>query len=223
MKSMKSRLKTFKSTTTDDSKRSLPEINKKLSEKASIEHIKLFGKWSFQGVEFKDTGLARYIGLKPIFVPHSGGRHEFQRFKKSEMSIVERLVNHLMRPGHAGGKKARVIQVVKNAFEIVNLKTGKNPIEILVAAIGNSAPAEDTTRISYGGIVYHVAVDVAPQRRIDLALRYISEGVRKAAFGNIKTFDECLADELILAAHKEPKSFAVSKRDERERISLSSR
>ena len=194
----------------------------KLSKKETPE-IKLFGKWSFDDVKVEDPGLIRYISLKPVFLPHSGGRHEYQRFKKSEVNIVERLVNQLMRPGKNGGKKARAIQIVKNAFEIIHLKTGQNPIQVLVKAIENAAPCEDTTRISYGGIVYHVAVDVSPQRRVDLALRFIADGARKAAWGNIKTIDECLADEIILAAQRDSRSYAIQKRDEQERIALSSR
>jgi small subunit ribosomal protein S7 len=194
-----------------------------LSEKAEPTQIKMFGKWSFEGVEVRDPGLVRYICLKPFFTPHSGGKHEHHRFKKSEISIVERLANQLMRHGRSGGKKTRALQIVKNAFEIVNLKTGKNPLEVLVRAVENSAPCEDTTRISYGGIVYHVAVDVAPQRRVDLALRFIAEGARKASFSNPKTIDECLADELIFASQRDNKSYAVSKRDEQERVALASR
>jgi small subunit ribosomal protein S7 len=68
-----------------------------------------------------------------------------------------------------------------------------------------------------------VAVDVSPQRRVDLAIRWIAEGARKAAFSNVKTIDECLADEIILAANRDSKSYAVSKRNEQERIALSSR
>lgn len=194
-----------------------------MSGKEATSDMKLFGKWSFENIKINDNGLARYINLKPVYVPHSGGRHEFQRFKKSEISIVERLINQLMRPGKNGGKKARAIQIVRNAFEIINLKTGMNPIEVLIRAIENSAPCEDTTRISYGGIVYHVAVDVAPQRRLDLALRFIADGARKASWNNIKTIDECLANEIILAAERDSKSYAVSKRDEQERMALSSR
>ncbi|MHC1586273.1 MAG: 30S ribosomal protein S7 [Candidatus Hecatellaceae archaeon] len=194
-----------------------------MSEKAKEQEILLFGKWSFKDVKVEDPGLVRYISLKPVFIPHSGGRHEHQRFKKSEVNIVERLVNQLMRPGKNAGKKARAIQIVKNAFEIIHLKTGENPIQVLVRAIENAAPCEDTTRISYGGIVYHVAVDTSPQRRVDLALRWIAEGARKAAFNNIKTIDECLADEIILAASRDSRSYAVAKRDEQERIALSSR
>jgi small subunit ribosomal protein S7 len=187
------------------------------------EEIKLFGKWSFSGVEVKDLGLKRYIFIKPVYVAHTMGRHEHKRFRKAEINIVERLVNNLMRPGRSAGKKARAINVVRNAFEIIHLRTGENPIQILVRAVENSAPCEDTTRISYGGVVYHMAVDISPLRRVDLALRFLSEGARKASFGNPRPIEECLAEELILAASKDVKSYAVQKRNEMERIALSSR
>jgi len=194
-----------------------------LSKKKEIEEIKLFGKWDFKEVEVRDPGLRRYICLRPVYVPHSMGRHEHKRFGKSEVNIVERLVNNLMRPGKNAGKKLRAINVVKNAFEIIHLRTGENPIQVLVRAIENSAPCEDTTRISYGGIVYHLAVDISPQRRLDLALRFICEGARQASFGNPKPLEECLAEEIILAANNDVKSYAVSKRHEMERIALASR
>ncbi len=185
--------------------------------------IKLFDKWSFEGIEIRDPGLKRYISLKPVYVPHSMGRHEHDRFHKSQMNIVERLINNLMRPGKNAGKKLRAIKVVKNAFEIIHLRTGKNPIEVLVRAIENAAPCEDTTRISYGGIVYHQAVDISPQRRVDLALRFISEGARLSSFNNPKPLEECLAEEIILAANRDTRSHAVQKRDEMERIALHAR
>jgi len=191
--------------------------------KKEIEEIKLFGKWDFKEIEVRDPGLKRYICLRPVYVPHSMGRHEHKRFGKAEVNIVERLVNNLMRPGKNAGKKLRAINVVKNAFEIIHLRTGENPIQVLVRAIENSAPCEDTTRISYGGIVYHLAVDISPQRRLDLALRFICEGARQASFGNPKPLEECLAEEIILAANNDMKSYAVSKRHEMERIALASR
>jgi small subunit ribosomal protein S7 len=151
------------------------------------------------------------------------GRHEHGRFRKAQVNIVERLINNLMRPGKNAGKKARAINMVRNAFEIVYLKTGQNPVEVLVRAVENAAPCEDTTRLSYGGMAYHMAVDVAPQRRIDLALRLITEGARKVSLNNPRTIEECLAEELILAANRDVKSYAVSKRNETERIARSSR
>ncbi|HDN05395.1 MAG TPA: 30S ribosomal protein S7 [Candidatus Bathyarchaeota archaeon] len=191
--------------------------------KKEIEEIKLFGKWGFKDIEIRDPGLKRYICLRPVYVPHSMGRHEHKKFGKAEVNIVERLVNNLMRPGKNAGKKIRAINVVKNAFEIIHLRTGENPIQVLIRAIENSAPCEDITRISYGGIVYHLAVDISPQRRLDLALRFICEGARQASFGNPKPLEECLADEIILAANNDMKSYAVSKRHEMERIALASR
>jgi len=188
-----------------------------------IEEAKLFGKWSFSGIEVKDIGLKRYVSLRPVYSPHSMGRHEHGRFRKAEVNIVERLVNNFMRPGASAGKKARAVNVVKNAFELISLRTGQNPVEILVKAVENSAPCEDTTRISYGGIVYHMAVDVAPLRRVDLALRLMTEGARKASLNNPRPLEECIADELILAANRDVKSYAISKRNEMERVARSSR
>jgi len=187
------------------------------------KEIKLFGKWSFKEVEVRDPGLKRYICLKPLVIPHSMGRHEHRRFGKADVNIIERLVNNLMRPGKNAGKKAKAINIVKHAFEIIHLRTGRNPIEVLVRAIENSAPCEDTTRIAYGGIVYHLSVDISPQRRVDLALRYICEGARLAAMHNPRSIEECLAEELILAANNDMKSYAVSKRHELERIAMASR
>lgn len=185
--------------------------------------IKLFDKWLIEDIEVKDIGLASYLSLKPTLLAHSGGRHEHQRFKKSTVNVVERLINNMMHPGKNGGKKLKALNIVKNALNIIHLKTKKNPIQILTTAIENSAPAEETTRIVYGGVAYPVAVDVAPQRRVDLALRFIGEGSRKAVINNPKPIDEGLAEEIIFAADKDTRSFAVKRKDEIERIALSSR
>ncbi len=195
-------------------------LSQKHEEKREIQ---LFEKWSFKGVTVADLGLQRYISLKPVSIPHSMGRHEHKRFRKANISIVERLVNNLMRPGKNAGKKARALNIVKHAFEIVNLRTGKNPVEVLVKAVENSAPCEDTTRISYGGIAYRLSVDVSPQRRVDLSLRNITEAARQASINNPRSIEECLAEELILAANRDIKSHAVSKRYELERVAQANR
>jgi small subunit ribosomal protein S7 len=187
------------------------------------QDIQLFQKWTFNDITVKDPGLKRYINLTPMTLPHSMGRHEHQRFRKARVNIVERFINGFMRPGKNSGKKARATNFVKQAFEIIYLRTGKNPVEILAQAVENSAPAEDTTRVSYGGVVYHLSVDIAPQRRIDLAIRHLTEAPRKASANNPRAIEECIADELIFAAAKDIKSYAVSKRNEIERIAQSSR
>ena len=187
------------------------------------EKFKIFGKWDVSEVEVKDPGLKRYICLRPMVVPHSGGRHEHKRFGKAEVNIVERLANMFMRPGPNGGKKTKALKIVKNALEIIHLRTGQNPIQVLVRAIENAAPREDVTRLSYGGIVYFKAVDISPQRRLDLALRYLAQGARDSSFRNRKTPEEALADEIILAAENDARSLAIRRKNELERIALASR
>ncbi|WP_287582705.1 30S ribosomal protein S7 [Candidatus Borrarchaeum sp.] len=198
------------------------EKKEKKGKKVTSE-ILLFGKWSTDGIEAEDPGLKRYISLKPVIAPHSAGRHEHHRFRKSQVSIVERFINKLMRGGRNTGKKMRITKAVMVAFEIIHLRTSANPVEILVRAVVNSALQEETTRISYGGIVYHQAVDVAPQRRVDLSLQYLAQGIQKASFSTVKSFEEVIAEELIAAANNDTRSFAIKRRQEKERIALSAR
>jgi small subunit ribosomal protein S7 len=195
-------------------------------------NIKLFNKWDTNNIEVNDIGLSRVISLRPsAVIPITFGRHEHQRLKKSDVNIIERLSNKMMHfgkkyaknTGRMGGKKARVLNVVRTALDIINVETGKNPLELLVRAIENASPNEDTTRIVYGGVVYHVSVDVAPLRRVDLALRFIAEGVREATYSNPQTIEEALAREIILAANNDMASHAVKKKNEQERIAMASR
>ncbi|TFF89551.1 MAG: 30S ribosomal protein S7 [Promethearchaeota archaeon] len=196
--------------------------------------LKLFDKWELEA-EVRDRGLARYINLDGIVIPHTHGRHEHKRFRKGSIPIVERYINRLMSPGLAGrsrsgrkthsisGKKQKTMKIVERAFEIINLKTGENPIQILVRAIENCAPREETTRVSYGGIAYSQSVDVAPLRRLDLSLRYLVEESWKASYKNISRVEECIANELILAARNSPNSGAIRRKEEKERIASSTR
>jgi len=198
---------------------------------------KLFDKWDFN-VEVSDRGLKEYINLNPVYFPHSSGRYQKKRFGKAKINIVERLINKLMRTGSAkkkvggrflrrqggySGKKVKAYHTVREAFEIIHSKTKKNPLEILVKAIENSAPMEETTTITYGGVKYHMAVDMSPQRRLDFALKYLALGASLKAFNSKKSFSEALAEELILASNYDMKSVGVSKREEIERIAKSAR
>ena len=187
------------------------------------EGIKLFGEWSFEGIDVRDIGLKRYLNLEPVWLPHSGGRHEARKFRKSRLNIVERFINSLIKPGSSGGEKSRITNSVKTAFKIINLKTGRNPVEVLVRAVENVSPNEDTTRIGYGGVVYRLAVDISPQRRIDIALRFIVRGIKEQTFGNRKTLEEIVADQLIGAANDDGNNFAIRRKREVERVALSSR
>lgn len=201
----------------------------------STKEIKLFNTWSFRDVDIKDDTLISYINLKPIIVPHSCGRHEHKRFWKSNISVTERLLNRLLSPGFIGGKikghkssyqsgkKSKLIKSLKTAFTLIDYITGENPIQVLVDAITNTAPREETTRIAMGGISYASAVDIAPQRRVDLALKYLVQAIAGRSSNSLKTFEENLAQELIMASKNSQESRAVKRKDEIERIAVSAR
>jgi small subunit ribosomal protein S7 len=197
----------------------------------TAQNILLFRKWHLSEIEIKDIGLKTAISLKKTVIPMDFGRSALRRFNKADVNIVERLVNKMMHfgkknaknTGRMAGKKIHIYNIVKTTFEIIHLKTGKNPVEVLVRAIENSAPNEDTTRIVYGGTVYHVSVDVAPLRRVDLALRFIADGVKEATFSNPKPIEEFLAEHLILSANNDPASPSVKRKNELERIAQASR
>merc|ERR1711974_295206 len=109
-----------------------------------------------------------------------------------------------MMHGRNNGKKLLTVRIVKHSFEIIHLLTGENPLQILVNAIINSGPREDSTRIGRAGTVRRQAVDVSPLRRVNQAIWLLCTGAREASFRNIKSIAECLADELINAAKGSP-------------------
>uniref|UniRef100_A0A8C9KK00 Small ribosomal subunit protein uS7 n=1 Tax=Panthera tigris altaica TaxID=74533 RepID=A0A8C9KK00_PANTA len=212
---------------------------------AETPDIKLFGKWSTDDVQINDISLQvrgwflsqrshhipphrgfDYIAVKEKYakyLPHSAGRYAAKRFRKAQCPIVERLTNSMMMHGRNNGKKLMTVRIVKHAFEIIHLLTGENPLQVLVNAIINSGPREDSTRIGRAGTVRRQAVDVSPLRRVNQAIWLLCTGAREAAFRNIKTIAECLADELINAAKGSSNSYAIKKKDELERVAKSNR
>lgn len=210
------------------------------SEKKQVEFVpptKLFGKYDIS-YEVKDPGLVKYISVTPITIPHTFGRHSKKPFLKSKLNIVERLVNCLMRGGtgdkiggrvirthgNLQGRKARVIKIVEKAFAKIQEKDKVNPIQALVNAIQNSAPREDFTRVSFGGVTYQVAVDISPQRRVDLALRNIVYAAIVRSFNTGAKLENTLADEISNASKNDNiNSYAVKKKNEIERMAKSAR
>jgi small subunit ribosomal protein S7 len=199
-----------------------------------MAEVKAFNRWSAEGITVSDEGLQAYMTLKPKIVPKTGAKYAGQRFHKSGVFIVERLINRLMVPGHRGkkhklssghctGKALTAHKIVENAFEIIEKKTGKNPIQVLVTALENSATREEIVTIEYGGARYPKAVECAPQRRIDLALRYFVHGALDKSFKKKLSAEAALAEELIAASEENPKALAVSKKKETERQAESSR
>ncbi|OAF65512.1 hypothetical protein A3Q56_06777 [Intoshia linei] len=183
----------------------------------------LFGKWpmevtsdSEQSSDYTGTHINKYL-------PHQSGRYQKCRFEKAKCHIVERLVNALMKHGRNNGKKLLSMRIVKHAFEIIELQTGQNPLVVFVKAVVNSGPREDSTRVGRMGSMRRQAVDVSPLRRVNVALWLICTGARNAAFRNIKSISECLADEIMNAAKGNSNSYAIKKKDEVERVAKSNR
>ena len=146
-----------------------------------------------------------------------------KRFRKAQCPIVERLVNALMMHGRNNGKKLMAVRIVKHTMDIIHLLSDQNPLQVIVDAIINSGPREDATRVGSAGVIRRQAVDMSPLRRVNQAIWLITTGSREAAFRNVKTIAECLADELINAAKGSSNSYAIKKKDELERVAKANR
>jgi small subunit ribosomal protein S5e len=203
-----------------------PQTAEVAEESREVE-VKLFGKWDYSNLEVRDATLTDYISIAQkkvrTFVPHTAGRWQKKRFRKALCPIIERLVDSLMMHGRNTGKKMMAVRIVKQALEIIHLLTGDNPIQVVINAVSNAGPREDSTRIGTGGVARRQAVDVAPLRRVNVGIYLICCGARNSAFRNIKTISECLADEILNAAKGSSNSYAVKKKDEIERIAKGNR
>lgn len=199
---------------------------------------KLFGKYPLENIDIGDKSLAQVISLKGITVPHSSARHARRTLGKAKVNVVERLANKLMRggtgektsgkvirtKGRLQGKKFQVLKAVEKAFEIVEKQTKENPVQMLVRAVENSAPCEDVTRVSYGGVSYQIAVDISATRRLDMALRNIALSALMGTFKKKKELADSLASEIIYTAKGDVQnSYAIRKKDETERMARSAR
>ncbi|HUU07054.1 MAG TPA: 30S ribosomal protein S7 [Thermoplasmata archaeon] len=190
---------------------------------SALGNVLLFGRFDVSEIHIDDPGMVRYIDVSPVAVPHTGGKHTSKAFGKSKMSIVERLINGMMRTEDFTGKKIKSYKAVEDAFIIIQDKTKRNPLQTLVDALQNAAPREEVTRLQYGGISVPKAVDVAPARRVDLSLRHICRGALESSHKSRKPIGECLADEIIAASKGDVNCYSVRKKEEVERVSASAR
>ena len=122
-----------------------------------------------------------------MFIPHTAGRYQAKKFRKALCPIVERLVGSMQFHGRNTGKKLKAVRIVRHAFEIIHLLTGRNPLEVFIKAIMVAGPREDSTRIGSGGAVKKQAVDVSPLRRVNQAIYLITNGARASSIKNQKT------------------------------------
>ena len=108
--------------------------------------------------------------------------------------LVTRLINKIM----IDGKRGTAQQIMYNAFDIVEVKTGKQPMEVFEQALGNIMPQLELKVRRVGGANYQVPVEVSEERRLTLGLRWL---VNYARLRNEKTMEQRLAAEIIDAAN----------------------
>ena len=123
--------------------------------------------------------------------------------------LVTKLVNSIM----LDGKKGVAQKVVYGAFEIVENKTGKNGLEVFQQAMENVMPAVELKARRVGGATYQVPLEIRPERRQTLALRWLVEFSRKRGE---KTMADRLAAELMDAANNTGAS--VKRKEEMHRM-----
>ena len=197
-----------------------------MSEKKDVQpsaaFFPMFSKYDPGAIKIEDPGLQRYINLenKDFFL---GAPHANKMFGKANVPIIERLINILMKTEMYTGQKTKAYTAVRKAFEIIDKRTKTNPVQVLVDALQNAAPKEETTRLRFGGIMVPKAVDISPQRRLDIALRNICTGTMTASHKNKKRIEACLADELLKASKNDPASFSVAKKNDLERVAKAAR
>ena len=197
---------------------------------------KLFDTWDCNAVRVQDRSLEKYINLENRSIPYSFGLHTHTKLARKNVHLIERLANNLMGTGHLkdnrthkktsgrdAGKKQRIYGCVKQALQRIENKTKRNPVEVLVRAVENAAPREETTRIRRGGIIVHRPVDVSPLRRLDLSLKFITHGAAQRAFKKKISIGAALAEEVIAASNNDNNVYSIKKREELERVAASAR
>jgi len=122
---------------------------------------------------------------------------------------VAKFVNVLM----LSGKKSVAENIIYGAFEHIQTKSGKDPLEVFAAAINNCKPMVEVKSRRVGGANYQVPVEVRPVRRLALSMRWLKEAAKKRGE---KSMALRLANELMEAT--EGRGGAMKKRDEVHRM-----
>jgi small subunit ribosomal protein S7 len=193
----------------------------------------LYDKYDVSNIVIKDPALRPYINLDPKLVLKSFGKN-LGKFGKSKVNILERLTNRMGVPGHVGkkhkiitswasGKHTKNMNLVLDTLELIEKRTKKNPIQVLIDAIENGSPRDEITVIEQAGARYPRAVDSSPLRRVDLALRWIVQGSYQRCFGKKRKMVESLADEIMKAAASNMESFSIGRKNEAEKQADSAR
>ncbi|MBB6284345.1 30S ribosomal protein S7 [Geobacillus subterraneus] len=119
--------------------------------------------------------------------------------------LVTRLINKIM----VDGKKSKAQKILYTSFDIIRERTGKDPMEVFEQALKNVMPVLEVRARRVGGANYQVPVEVRPDRRVSLGLRWL---VQYSRLRGEKTMEERLANEIMDAANNT--GAAVKKRED---------
>src|SRR3990172_7666892 len=115
--------------------------------------FKIFDLYDVSNIQIKDAALRPYVSFSPKLLLKSQGRN-LERFGAARVNVVERLARHLDVAGHIGkkhkvitswasGKYNKNMSTVLKAFEIIQKKTGNNPVQVLASAVENGSPRDE--------------------------------------------------------------------------------
>ena len=127
---------------------------------------------------------------------------------------LQTLVKHVLKRG----KKSLATGLVYDAMDLIKERTQKEPIEVFDGALKNVAPVMEVRPRRVGGATYQVPVEVRPQRRLSLSMRWLIDAARERAE---KSMEEKLAAELIDAANN--RGTAIKKKEDTHRMAEANR
>jgi len=145
---------------------------------------------------------------------HRAERREVLPDPKFGNVVLNRFMNSIMHHG----KKSVAESIVYGAFDLIESKAKQSPINVFQAALDNVKPALEVRSRRVGGATYQVPVEVRPERRETLAIRWIIEAARAR---NEKTMVDRLSGELLDASNN--KGNAVKKREDTHRMAEANR
>lgn len=211
----------------------LADDDLKKPEKKNPLSFNLFGIFDVSEIKINDLGMKRYINLEPKLLVKGYGRIR-EKFGKGKINLLELFANLIAVPGHRGkkhkiqtswksGKYSQNMRIVIKCLKIIEKRTGKNPIQVLVTAIENAAPRDGITVIEYGGARYPQAVDISPSRRLTMTLKILVQGSYDKSFNKKKKIEETLAEEIIKTFNNEADSYTLTKKRDSEKQADSAR
>ncbi|PIN93372.1 30S ribosomal protein S7 [Candidatus Pacearchaeota archaeon CG10_big_fil_rev_8_21_14_0_10_31_24] len=209
--------------------------SKKVEDKmAEAPKFKIFDLYDVSSIEVKDAALKPYMNLRPSLLLKSQGRRNQENLGATKVNVVERIANRLAVSGHvnkkhkiitnwSSGKYNRNMKTVLEVLALIEKRSKKNPVQVLVSAIENASPRDEITVIEQAGARYPQAVDTSPIRRINLAIRWMIMGAYGKSFGKKNKIAQTLANEIFLASEGNMESFAMGKKNEAEKQADSAR